>query len=90
VYKRQLQAREAAPLISALLRQAERTRDHEVEQALSHLPAADAGTRQAFRAMADRLTAKLLHAPIEHLRETATPTLDGAVLKDAFDLTDSE
>lgn len=85
-----LQAREAAPLISALLRQAERTRDDEVERTLSHLPTADAGTRQAFRALADRLTAKLLHAPIQHLRETSTPTLDGAVLRDAFDLTDSE
>lgn len=85
-----LQAREAAPLISALVRQAERTRDGEVERVLSQLPLADAATRQALHGLADRLTAKLLHAPIQHLRETATPALDGAVLKDAFDLTDPE
>jgi len=85
-----LQARDAAPLISALVGQAERTRDDEVERALSQLPSADTATRDAFRRLADRLTAKLLHAPIQHLRESSTPTLDGAVLKDAFDLTDAE
>lgn len=85
-----LQARQAARLISALVRRAEHARDREVERALAQVPGSDTATRQAFRELADRLTAKLLHAPIQHLRESPTPTLDGAVLKDAFDLPDGE
>lgn len=85
-----LQAREAAPLISALVRRAERIRNDEVDRVLSHLPVADAATREALHGLADRLTAKLLHSPIRHLRETPTPAIDAAVLQDAFDLTDPE
>ena len=85
-----LQARQAGPLIGALVRRAERIRDAEVDRALSHLPMADAATRKAVHGLAEGLTAKLLHSPIRHLRETPTPSVDAAVLQDAFDLTDPE
>jgi glutamyl-tRNA reductase len=85
-----LQAREAAPLIRALVRRAERIRDGEVDRVLSQLPTADAATREALHGLADGLTAKLLDSPIRHLRETPTLSVDGAVLQDAFDLTDGE
>lgn len=85
-----LQAREAAPLIGALVKRAERIRDDEVERVLSRLPMADASTREALHDLADGLTAKFLHSPIRHLRETPTPGVDAAVLRDAFELTDTE
>ena len=85
-----LQARQAGPLIGALVRRAERIRDDEVDRVLSHLPMADAATRKALHGLAEGLTAKLLHSPIRHLRETPTPSVDAAVLQDAFDLTDPE
>jgi glutamyl-tRNA reductase len=85
-----LQARQAGPLIGALVRRAERIRDDEVDRALSHLPMADAATRKALHGLAEGLTAKLLHSPIRHLRETPTPSVDAAVLQDAFGLTDPE
>ncbi len=85
-----LQARQAGPLIGALVRRAERIRDDEVDRVLSHLPMADAATRKALHGLAEGLTAKLLHSPIRHLRETPTPSVDAAVLQDAFDLTDLE
>jgi len=81
-----LQARESAPLIAALVRFGERIRDAELERALARIPQADLVTRRALRGLADALTAKFLHAPIRHIKDSTDPKLDGEILREAFDL----
>jgi glutamyl-tRNA reductase len=65
---RALQAREAAPGISELVKRAERVRDSMLQQHLSRLPGADDRARAAMRDLAHALTARLLHDSIEDLR----------------------
>jgi hypothetical protein len=50
------------------------------------LPADEAATRDAMRELADALTARFLHGPVRALRESPDPTLDVAVISNAFDL----
>lgn len=62
---------EAEALIARLRRQAEATRCKEVERALSHLPDADAATRQQLERLTRSLVNKLLHQPTGLLRRSA-------------------
>jgi glutamyl-tRNA reductase len=81
-----LDAREAAPTVQALVSRVERLRDGVLERHLGRVPAAEVDTREAMRELADALTAKFLHGPIRALRESPDPTLEAAVMSDAFEL----
>ena len=81
-----LDARESAPTVQALVNRVERLRDGVLERHLARVPATDVETREAMRELADALTAKFLHGPIRALRESPDPTLDAAVINDAFEL----
>jgi glutamyl-tRNA reductase len=81
-----LDARESAPTVEALVNRVERLRDSVLERQLSRLPATDVKTREAMRELANALTARFLHGPIRALRESPDPTLEAAVMNDAFDL----
>ena len=83
---RALEARESAPTVKALINRVELLRDGVLERHLARLPAGDVMTRQAMRELASALTAKFLHGPIRALRESPDPTLEAAVMNDAFDL----
>jgi glutamyl-tRNA reductase len=81
-----LDARESAPTVEALVHHVEQLRDSVLERHLSRLPADEAATRDAMRELADALTARFLHGPVRALRESPDPTLDVAVISNAFDL----
>lgn len=81
-----LDARESAPTVQALVGRVERLRDGVLERHLARVPATEVETREAMRDLADALTAKFLHGPIRALRESPDPTLEAAVMNDAFDL----
>jgi glutamyl-tRNA reductase len=81
-----LDARESAPTVQALVSRVERLRDGVLERHLARVPATEVETREAMRDLADALTAKFLHGPIRALRESPDPTLEAAVINDAFDL----
>jgi glutamyl-tRNA reductase len=81
-----LDARESAPTVQALVSRVERLRDGVLERHLARVPATEVETREAMRDLADALTAKFLHGPIRALRESPDPTLEAAVMNDAFDL----
>jgi glutamyl-tRNA reductase len=81
-----LDARESAPTVEALVHRVEQLRDSVLERHLSRLPADEAATRDAMRELADALTARFLHGPVRALRESPDPTLDVAVISNAFDL----
>ena len=82
-----LDARESAPTIQALVTRIGQLRDGVLERHLAHVPAAELETREAMRHLADALTARFLDGPIRALRESPDPTLEAAVMNDAFDLT---
>jgi glutamyl-tRNA reductase len=82
-----LDARESAPTVEALVHHVEQLRDSVLERHLSRVPPNQAATRQAMRELAEALTARFLHGPVRVLRESPEPTLDAAVMADAFDLT---
>jgi glutamyl-tRNA reductase len=82
-----LEARESAPTVEALVHHVEQLRDSVLERHLSRVPADEVATRDAMRGLADALTARFLHGPVRALRESPDPTLDAAVMRDAFDLT---
>jgi len=82
-----LDARESAPTVEALVHHVEQLRDSVLERHLSRVPPDDATTRDAMRELADALTARFLHGPVRALRESPDPTLDAAVMTDAFGLT---
>ena len=84
---RALDARESAPMVEALVHQVEQLRDSVLERHLSRVPADDVATRDAMRELAAALTARFLHGPVRALRESPDPTLDAAVMTDAFNLT---
>ena len=84
--RRALDAREAAPTVEALVHRVEQLRDTVLERHLSRVPADEVATRDAMRELAGALTARFLHGPVRALRESADPTLDAAVIRDAFDL----
>jgi glutamyl-tRNA reductase len=79
-----LRARAAAPVVAALVDRVAEVRDAELARALARIPEADEHTRAAMRALADGLTAKLVHGPIRQLRESPDPRLDALVLSQAF------
>ena len=81
-----LDARESAPTVQALVNRVERLRDGVLERHLARVPATEVETREAMRDLAEALTAKFLHGPIRALRESPDPTLEAAVMNDAFDL----
>lgn len=81
-----LDARQSAPTVQALVGRVERLRDGVLERHLARVPATDVQTREAMRDLADALTAKFLHGPIRALRESPDPTLEAAVMNDAFEL----
>jgi glutamyl-tRNA reductase len=82
-----LEARESAPTVEALVHRVEHLRDSVLERHLSRVPAGEVTTRDAMRELADALTARFLHGPVRALRESPDPTLDAAVMSEAFDLT---
>jgi glutamyl-tRNA reductase len=84
--RRALEARESAPTVEALVHHVEQIRDTVLERHLSRVPADELATRDAMRELADALTAKFLHGPVRALRESPDPTLEAAVMRDAFDL----
>jgi len=81
-----LDARESAPTVQALVSRVERLRDGVLERHLARVPSTEVETRTAMRDLADALTAKFLHGPIRALRESPDPTLEAAVINDAFEL----
>ncbi len=81
-----LEARESAPTVQALVSRVERLRDGVLERHLARVPATEVETRAAMRDLADALTAKFLHGPTRALRESPDPTLETAVMNDAFEL----
>ena len=82
-----LDARESAPTVEALVHHVERLRDGVLERHLSRVPKEEVATRDAMRELANALTARFLHGPVRALRESPDPTLDAAVMANAFDLT---
>jgi len=83
---RALDARESAPTVQALVSRMERLRDGVLDRHLARVPATEVQTREAMRDLADALTATFLHGPIRALRESPDPTLEAAVMNDAFEL----
>jgi glutamyl-tRNA reductase len=81
-----LEARESAPTVEALVHRVEQLRDGVLERHLSRVSTDQVETRDAMRGLADALTARFLHGPVRALRESPDPTLDAAVMRDAFDL----
>jgi glutamyl-tRNA reductase len=81
-----LDARESAPTVQALVSRVERLRDGVLDRHLARVPATEVQTREAMRELADALTATFLHGPIRALRESPDPTLEAAVMNDAFEL----
>jgi glutamyl-tRNA reductase len=81
-----LDARESAPTVQALVNRVGRLRDDVLERHLARVPVTEVETREAMRDLADALTAKFLHGPIRALRESPDPTLEAAVMNDAFEL----
>ena len=72
---------EVVPLISAIHQQAEEIRKAELEKTLRHLPNLTVEDRRRLDALTSALVKKLLHAPINHLREEAgTPNAAQAAL----------
>ena len=84
--RRALDARESAPTIQALVTRIAHLRDGVLERHLAHVPAAEVETREAMRELAEALTARFLDGPIRALRGSPDPTLEAAVMHDAFDL----
>ncbi|MEO9043630.1 MAG: glutamyl-tRNA reductase [Candidatus Dormibacter sp.] len=76
----------AGPTISALVRQAETLRSQEVERTLARMPGADAVAVERIQQLTRSIVAKLLHAPISHLREFADDPAVALTLRDAFAL----
>lgn len=81
-----LEARASAPTVRALVNRVERLRDGVLERHLARVPVTEVETREAMRDLAEALTAKFLHGPIRALRESPDPTLEAAVMRDAFGL----
>jgi glutamyl-tRNA reductase len=81
-----LDARESAPTIKALVDRVAQLRDGVLEHHLARVPASDVAAREAMRDLADALTTKFLHGPIRALRQSPDPTLEAAVMNEAFDL----
>lgn len=77
------------PTIAELTRRAEALRSREVERTLARHPV-DAVTAERIQQLSRSLVAKLLHAPIAHLREHADDPAVALSIRDAFDLDATE
>jgi glutamyl-tRNA reductase len=84
--ERALEARDAAAAIATLVSRAERLRDEVVERHMARHPASSEAEQAAMRQLADSLTSRLLHEPIQALRETADGSIERAVITQAFGL----
>ncbi len=76
----------AGPTIGALVRQSEALRRQEVERTLARMPGVDTVTVERIQQLTTSIVAKLLHAPISHLREFADDPAVALTLRDAFAL----
>jgi glutamyl-tRNA reductase len=76
----------AGPTIGALVRHAEALRREAVERTLARMAGVDGATAERIQQLTRGLVAKLLHAPISHLREFADDPGVALTLRDAFDL----
>lgn len=81
-----LEARSAATTIAGLISRAERMRDELVDRQLARLPEAGEENRTAMRELAQALTTRLLHGPIQVLRESGDGSVERAVISEAFGL----
>jgi glutamyl-tRNA reductase len=84
--ERALEAREGAPTIAALVRHAERVRDEVLERQLTRHPDLGDGGQAAMRELAEALTARLLHEPIQALRESGAGGVERNLIGKAFGL----
>ncbi len=88
-YRSITSAREVAPLISALHRQAEEIRLAELERISAKLPELDAEQLAAVEALSKRIVNKMLHGPSTHLKEAAGRARGDRLaesLRDLYDL----
>lgn len=81
--ERVLEARDAATTIASMVQRSEQLRDAVLERHLARLPDADDGTKAAMRELAEALTARLLHNPIQALRR-GDDGVARAILSEAF------
>jgi len=79
-----LQARAAADRITAVVHYGVRIRDSVLERHLKRVAADDATTRRVLVELADALTRRLLHQPIEALRHSAEDPLKRTHISEAF------
>jgi glutamyl-tRNA reductase len=80
-------ARAAQPVMAALARRAGQIRESEVQNALSQLGHLSERDREIVKALAKSVEAKIMHAPLRHLREAGengSPDVDA--LRRAFGL----
>jgi glutamyl-tRNA reductase len=82
-----LSSRRVVPTIAALRQQAERLREAEVERTLSHLSHLDATDQRRIEAMSKALVKRLLHSPVNRLRDAGSERHVDA-LRDLFELDD--
>jgi glutamyl-tRNA reductase len=81
---RALEAREAADAIARIISRAESLRDEVLERQLRRVPDADTTTRATMQALAQALTARLIHGPVQALRERGGDALERRIISDAF------
>lgn len=86
--ERALDARQPAATIKALIDRATQMREDVLQRQLAQLSEDDGRTAAALRALAESLTARLLHGPIRVLRESPDAMVESAVISDAFELND--
>jgi len=82
-----LAGRRVVPTIAALRQQAERLREAELERTLSRLSHLDPADRRRVEAMSKALVKRLLHSPVNRLREAGSERHVDA-LRDLFELDD--
>jgi len=71
------------PTMAALAQYSARIRDQETENALAQLPDLTEKEREIVRTLGRAVAAKIVHAPLRHLRESQS---DAAAIHRAFDL----
>lgn len=74
-----LEARKASDTIAAVIQHANRLRDEVVERFNARLPDGDAAGKRAMRELAQSLTARLLHQPIQALRRAEEEGMRSAI-----------
>ncbi len=86
----ELRGREAGPLIAALVDRAEVVRKGELKRTISRMPHLDAKERQQLEMLTQSIAAKLMHQPINFLRQHAADPARRRVVEEAFGLEPSE